>query len=98
MVKVQALAKSVQQDIQTIGATPELLYENVEKIPFPFTGTISENPVNASLSIKEQKIVELKALFANKNGLEITKKSMVAALKSTSKTGSEGRGIFINKY
>ena len=66
------------------------MFENVEEITYPFTGTLSETPINASLSIKEQKIEELKALFANKNGLEITKKAMKAALKSTSTTGSKG--------
>ena len=94
MVKVENLAKSVQQDLSDKGESPELLFENVGKITFPFNGTISETPVDASLSIKERKIEELKALFANKNGLEITKKAMRAALKSTSTTGSEGNEPF----
>ena len=94
LVRVENLAKSVQQDIQDKGEAPNLLFENVGKITFPFTGTISETPVNASLSIKERKIEELKALFANKNGLEITKKSMKGALKSISTTGSKGNQLF----
>ena len=94
LVKIENLAKSVQQDITNQGDAPELLFENVGKITFPFSGSISETPINASLSIKEQKIEELKALFANKNGLEITKKAMKAALKSTSTTGSKGNQAF----
>ena len=92
--RLENLAESVQQDIQDKGEAPNLLFENVGKITFPFTGTISGTPVNTSLSIKEMKIEELKALFANKNGLEITKKAMKAALKSTSTTGSEGKETF----
>ena len=92
--KLENLAESVQQDIQDKGEAPNLLFENVGKITFPYTGTISETPVNASSTIKERKIEELKALFANKNGLEITKKAMRAALKSTSTTGSEGNEPF----
>ena len=88
---VKSLAVSIQKAIADKGVEPELVYDNVPKIDLPFTGTISNNPVNASLSTKEKKIIELKALFANKNGLEITKKAMIVALKSTSTTGTEGK-------
>ena len=91
LANVKSLAASVQQAIEAKGAEPELVHDNVPKIDLPFTGTISNTPVNASLSIKEKKILELKALFANKNGLEITKKAMLVALKSTSTTGTEGK-------
>ena len=94
MTKVRSLSSSIQQTIKDTGETPHLVYENVAKIDFPFTGTISETPINSSLSFKDQKIEELKALFANKNGLQITKISMKGALKSTSTTGTEGKQFY----
>ena len=69
-------------------------------IEYPYTGEISfyefeffedefEDPPLLKNKTKQLKS-QLKSLFSNKNGLEMTKKSIDTALKSTSESGTNG--------
>ena len=49
-----------------------------------------EHSLKAQIKCLEAKIKELKALYANKNGIQMTLKSIGTALESTSATGIEG--------
>ena len=80
----------MQQQIYDSNDTPNLFSGDAQKIDYPFTGTISEVST-VVLTEKEEKIKELRALHANKNGLEITIMSMNQALQSTSTSGTEGK-------
>ena len=78
------------------------LYDDGD-IPYPYTGPISyfdnfyddnnvENPdANADKNQVRIKKIELARVFSNKNGLEMTKKSIDQALKSTSESGTNGK-------
>lgn len=81
--------EEVQKKLKSKGETPSVLFENMKLIDYPFTGTITESS-NVDLTVKEAKIKELKALYANKNGIQMTLKSINPALESTSATGIEG--------
>ena len=80
----------MKKQITDSNETPELYSEDIPKINYPFTGSITEVDSSVVLTEKESKIEELKALHANKNGLEITIKSMNKALESTSSSGTSG--------
>ena len=88
-VKILERIEKVQKELKSKGVTPSVLYENMKLIDYPFTGTITESS-NVDLTVKEAKIKELKALYANKNGIQMTLKSINPALESTSATGIEG--------
>ena len=88
-VKILERIEKVQKELKSEGVTPSVLYENMKLIDYPFTGTITESS-NVDLTVKEAKIKELKALYANKNGIQMTLKSINPALESTSATGIEG--------
>ena len=90
MVTVQQEITIVQNKIIAQGDTPEITSTTIDKIDYPFTGSIS---VSVDMAKKEEKIQILKALFANRNGFEMTIKSIKAAHDSTSTTGVEGSVI-----
>ena len=77
----------IQAKIKAQGDQPEITSTSIEKIQYPFTGSIS---VSVTMTKKEEKIKILKALFANRNGFEMTIKSIQKAILSTSTTGVEG--------
>ena len=91
-VKILERIEKVQKELKSKGVTPSVLYENMKLIDYPFTGTITGSSY-VDLTVKEAKIKELEALFANKNGIEFTIKSISKALVSTSATGLEGTHI-----
>ena len=87
---------SIQSQIYAQNEVPHLTSSNIEKIKYPFTGSIS---TTTTLSAKLEKIKILKSLFANRNGLEATILAINAAISSTSTSGATGlfpfRQIFI---
>ena len=95
LVRVQKAITIVQAKIVAQGDVPEITSTSVEKIKYPFTGTIS---VPVIMTKKQEKIQILKALFANRNGFEMTIKSINVALDSTSTTGAEGNDSYIHIY
>ena len=78
---------SIQSQIYAQNEVPQLTSSNIEKIKYPFTGTIS---TTTTLSAKLEKIKILKSLFANRNGLEATILAINAAISSTSTSGATG--------
>ena len=78
---------SIQTQIFNQNETPLITASTITKISYPFTGTIS---AISGLKGAAEKIRILKALFANRNGLESTIRSIITATKSTSTTGTEG--------
>ena len=91
LVTVQQEITIVQNKIVAQGDQPEITSSSIDKIDYPFTGSIS---ASVTLAKKQEKIQILKALFANRNGFEMTIKSINAAHDSTSSTGVEGNIIF----
>ena len=92
LTNIRSTGQTVQQQIYNTNDTPDLFAGDVQKIDYPFTGSISEVS-SVVLTETEEKIKELKALYANKNGLEVTIISMNQALQSTSTSGTEGKII-----
>ena len=86
-IRMTTEISSIQNQIYAQGQTPLLTSATVTKISYPFTGTIS---AGSGLKGAAEKIRILKALFANRNGLESTMKSIEAAIESTSTTGTAG--------
>ena len=78
---------SIQTQIFNQNETPLITASTITKISYPFTGTIS---AISGLKGAAEKIRILKALFANRNGLESTMRSIGTAMESTSTTGTEG--------
>ena len=86
-IRMTTEISSIQNQIYAQGQTPLLTSATVTKISYPFTGTIS---AGSGLKGAAEKIRILKALFANRNGLESTMRSIEAAIESTSTTGTAG--------
>lgn len=78
---------SIQSQIIAQKETPLITSSTITKITYPFTGTIS---AISELKGAAEKIRVLKALFANRNGLESTMRSIGTAIESTSTTGTKG--------
>merc|ERR1719495_2857468 len=72
-----------------VDMTPEKLTE--ETLTFPYEKPISSESSSTDVMDKKTKLMkELKALLANRNGLEMTSKSITTALSSTSTSGATG--------
>ena len=86
-VKMETEVNSIQSQIKAQDETPLITASTITKITYPFTGTIS---AISGLKGAAEKIRVLKALFANRNGLESTMRSIGTAIESTSTTGTKG--------
>ena len=86
-IRMTTEISSIQTQIYAQKQTPLLTSATVTKITYPFTGTIS---AASGLKGAAEKIRILKALFANRNGLESTMRSIGIAIESTSTTGTAG--------
>ena len=86
--KMKIEVSSIQTQIFNQNETPLITASTITKISYPFTGTIS---AISGLKGAAEKIRILKALFANRNGLESTIRSIITATESTSTTGTEGK-------
>ena len=97
LIKVQKAITIVQAKIVAQGDEPEITSSTVDQIEYPFTGSISVVST-VTLTKKLEKIQILKALFANRNGFEMTIRSIKFALASTSTTGTEGKMLKIPSF
>lgn len=86
-IKMETEVTSIQSQIKAQDETPLITAQTITKITYPFTGTIS---AISGLKGAAEKIRVLKALFANRNGLESTMRSIGTAIESTSTTGTKG--------
>jgi len=87
--KVTTMITSVREEMQKVNMTPEKLTE--ETLTFPYEKPISSESLSTDVMNKKTKLMkELKALLANRNGLEMTSKSITTALSSTSTSGATG--------
>ena len=74
-------------------------------IPYPYEGEISypefeeflaaEESIESGSRLLKNKTKQLKSLYSNKNGLEMTKKSIDTALISTSESGTNGIAHYV---
>ena len=69
------------------------LYNDDGIINYPYDGPVSYFEYETDLTELKNKTAQLQRLFSNKNGLEMTKKSIDYALSSTSDSGTEGKLI-----
>ena len=86
-VKMETEVSSIVSQIKAQNEEPLITAQTITKITYPFTGTIS---AISGLKGAAEKIRILKALFANRNGLESTMRSIGTAIESTSTTGTKG--------
>jgi len=87
--KVTTMITNVRAEMTKVDMTPEKLTE--ETLTFPYEKPISSESSSTDVMNKKTKLMkELKALLANRNGLEMTSKSITTALSSTSTSGATG--------
>ena len=95
VLRVQILAEisTVQTAITDSGSTLETTEADITKFTFPLTEETQES--ETSLTEVERLTIVLKALLANKNGLETAITAISTALSSTSSSGASGAKVKI---
>ena len=95
VLRVQILAEisTVQTAITDSGSTLETTEADITKFTFPLTEETQES--ETSLTEVERLTIVLKALLANKNGLETAIAAISTALSSTSSSGASGAKVKI---
>ena len=92
--KVTTMITNVRAEMTKVDMTPEKLTE--ETLTFPYEKPISSESSSTDVMNKKTKLMKvLKALLANRNGLEMTSKSITTALSSTSTSGATGTVVDI---